>query len=298
MVSYREGRMNVNLRTRDFFFFDSEFSGIFQEHTPYEIDPDGSQKSLEKTFNGIMLFPPSDESPTSLIKTTLWSAGRGYAQYLDEITEVDPKENGTVRVTAKGFRHRGANGIWNLVIEPESQWLVREATFFSQHNPDEAVFHVKNEGLLTSKTLSFATGSVWIDNPSLDSPVEFEGYYEDASDRFTQEVFAAAKKVMDPPYPEITEITDYRADPPIVVDTARLKRESEKGLSEDLFQTLIEGDDLPKEPVRQIVPKPPPEVPEPRSNPWSRDVFIVILCLIVLAGGGFYLRTRLRKAGS
>ena len=65
------------------------------------------------------------------IKKALWSLGRGYSEYITQITNVTQLENGLLSVTAEGTDVSNRPGArWELLIDPDAAYMVREAKLY------------------------------------------------------------------------------------------------------------------------------------------------------------------------
>lgn len=77
------------------------------------------------------ICPPDKGTYRLPVTRAIWSLGRGYSEYITEITNATRQENGLVSVTAEGKDEGFRPGArWELVIDPEAAYMVREARLY------------------------------------------------------------------------------------------------------------------------------------------------------------------------
>lgn len=80
------------------------------------------------------------------LKKALWSIGRGFSDNLTAITSVTRQDNGLLSVVADGTDMVNDPGArWELVIDPQAAYMVREATFYKARKK-EPYMSVSNSG--------------------------------------------------------------------------------------------------------------------------------------------------------
>jgi hypothetical protein len=102
-------------------------------------------------------FEPVGPNYDLLIGRILWPLGRGFASRIDHITRVDTDEYELLRVAAEGSGSR-----WELVIDPQNDYLIREAKEF-RIGETEPVYEIATAGVLTGGGRSVAHTARWIE---------------------------------------------------------------------------------------------------------------------------------------
>jgi hypothetical protein len=106
-------------------------------------------------------FEPVGSTYDLLVGRFLWPLGRGFASQIDRITSVTTMADGLLKATAEG--DRGAMKCrWELVIDPEADYLVRDAKAF-RRDEKQPSYVVKTAGVLTGGGRSVAHTARWIE---------------------------------------------------------------------------------------------------------------------------------------
>ncbi|MBI4578721.1 MAG: HEAT repeat domain-containing protein, partial [Planctomycetes bacterium] len=108
-----------------------------------------------------------------LVGKVLWTTGRGYANRIDEITEIKPGPDGLIRAKAGGSR--GSPGeSWELLVDPRADYMVRSAKLFRRGQTEPWVV-VTNSGLRRSEGRCLPERAVWtMGSMGTDVPYTFE----------------------------------------------------------------------------------------------------------------------------
>ena len=139
----------------------------------------------------------SRETPTVPRRIFLWSLGRFYSKSIDEITEVQESDSGRITVSALGTKGRSFAGRWELVIEPDAGWMVREARFYKDDIPHRAGYEMKNSGTSWSGAHCIPKQAKLNYMEAVDGPREFFLYeldFEPGVEPFDEALFADAKQ--------------------------------------------------------------------------------------------------------
>ena len=125
-----------------------EFGGYRELGTSFQVKPDGSVTTTESESDYVHITKPVEPLQLREFYIMVLTSGRGYSMYLDKIDSAESLPDGLIRCRASG-RYPGANRnacTWELVIDPDAAYLVREAkAFFPQGGRLKATF--ENEGI-------------------------------------------------------------------------------------------------------------------------------------------------------
>lgn len=124
----------------------------------------------------------------------MWSMGRGYAPYLQEVLDIR-EESGLLRVQTRGtYITPNHPGIWTLLIDPAKNWLVRDASFDK--------LHLTNDGEIGEPGLPVAARAVWNDAAENSSAQEI--FFYTVSHDIPEGLFEQAHREVLGPYPART----------------------------------------------------------------------------------------------
>ena len=121
-----DGNRTIGLLSKVATLFDGTKSAQMRTETVFLISPSNEVKPDTQRHLIYLCTPDGPELALS-VKKAVWSAGRGYSRYLHEITQISKLKNGWTSVSAKGFESPSVLGKWELKIDPNASFIVREA---------------------------------------------------------------------------------------------------------------------------------------------------------------------------
>lgn len=94
----------------------------------FVVDPNGR---IVRTYDHATLWRWSLDRPYSVYQFNQLqiAMGRGFSKHLGTVKSAKSLSSGLVKVTSKGSQGPGFEGRWELTIDPNSDFLVREAVF-------------------------------------------------------------------------------------------------------------------------------------------------------------------------
>ena len=209
------------------------------------------------------------EAPTYKlpIKKVLWSLGRGYSEHITAITNVKPRDDGLLLVTAEGTDVSNRPGArWEMVIDPKAAYMVRQAELY--------------RGAEQTAFLSIVnSGTKWVgarcvpERTQLKAPFEgtraFEHQHETASDRTDQEFLRHAELTMNRPYLVHTDVHDHRMSPELYLayNAGELFPQGSKGQELDIGLDALAPDEQPDDLNSLAGQTPPATQPAELQNP-------------------------------
>ncbi|BBO35567.1 hypothetical protein PLANPX_5179 [Lacipirellula parvula] len=160
--------MAATVRATEWGYWGSDACGNHQIDLSLLVSREGQRQEVGKLYNSYV-YPPRDLSPIMNQLTYQWAMGRFFSGSIDKVLTVDKTSKNRLHVTALGRAYSGANGKWDLEIEPAAAWIVRKAKFYAAASPAVVFAEMANEGVTWS-------GSYCIPK---DSYVNFLGPLED-----------------------------------------------------------------------------------------------------------------------
>ncbi len=195
------------------YIFAPEFSaGLFAYCGPEDAGKQPSELDEASMSWMARFYPPDDPSLTFPLKRMVWSMGRGFSKYIDDLTEV--KDEGDGRLLCRGVgRGLGSRpGRWELTIDVNAGYLVRSAKFF-RGDEQTALLEMHTSGTKTVRGLSIAESADWSDQFGSKGgkiPLAANQLSVEPDAGFINEVHSK----LHGPYPGSGVLIDYRATPP------------------------------------------------------------------------------------
>lgn len=79
--------------------------------------------------------------------------GRGFSDLLDQVVSTETMENGLLKVNATGSFFSPNPGEWEIQVDPQSDYLVREATFTRDGSEDKSTMICDPSGAVSKSDL-------------------------------------------------------------------------------------------------------------------------------------------------
>lgn len=218
--------MFANVRTKEWGYWGQEASGVHQVDLTLKIGPDSSRIEVGTVYNS-MLFTPTDLSLIATPRVFQWGLGRFFAARLQRVTEVMQTGDGRVRVSAHGELYKGANGRWELEIEPAAAWMVRRAKFFPDTDPTQVDAEMMNEGTVWSGSFCIPKSArvnffgPLEDMKSVPKTTTHELTFDPVIEKFDEHLYHDSHQaVLHSKQPHLT-VTDARMSPPVITQPNR-----------------------------------------------------------------------------
>jgi hypothetical protein len=263
----------VTVRTLNVTVFSDTLSAQRITETHYTMGPDGAKETGQSTL--LSLFAPDAGDLALPPKQALWTAGRGFAPFLLEITSVRALPDGLLAVSARGKESPSDVGTWELCIDPAASYLVRQARFTEDRAP-RPFCEMSNSGLRTEGPCFYPERATWTINLGRSRATEIT--FTSAKLEADQDLLARAEKMVAEPYPPNALIMDYRTSP------------------KSTFRTDENGNLVrPTDPPRTSLGDAGPAKLSARTKAfWMLGLSVLLLSVYLLIA---YLRARARRGG-
>lgn len=203
----KEGNLFVWNVTRQQGLIENDFQARRTENVLLLVSPRGDFDEIEAAPI-VEFMQPLDRTKFIEYTTVIWSTGRGFADHLKEIIEAKKDEDGLIHFTAHGNLGSKSDGLWEMVVDPQSGYLVRSASFTGNGHKSPTV-------------ICTTMGTKWSDNCSLAERARFSTW--DRSKITTtqtvqfkleadQKLFDKLKKTLRSELPRDTEVVDWRTN--------------------------------------------------------------------------------------
>jgi hypothetical protein len=197
-------------------YFGSEYSSRTSLTEMYDLGPDGQPQKVDTEGpQVIILYHPDDSALTLPYKQIMWSLGRGYAKFINEVTELAMQEDGTIRFSANGTGLGASrNGRWEITVDPSAAYLVRSAKFFRRPDKPKPMAVITTSGTKWENGRCIPETASWEDN--------YGPGFTKRSVAYTCETIRAepdfdllkmAQEKLYGPYERYTEVIDRRMTP-------------------------------------------------------------------------------------
>jgi hypothetical protein len=190
-----------------------DFSGIWYERTLFEVHPDG-QVIEHHTKPSVELHNPGQVLDSIETYVTVLTAGRGYSRLIDDVKSVKSGAGKTILLSATGRCPDGTAVDWDLTVDPEAGYLVRDA-ICARPSGGASIAHFSNEGLKWSDRGALAEKGTFVFDPQRNASkpemiwtFSFQGLSE-TDTRMIEE----ARELLRKPYPDGVSVADFRKGP-------------------------------------------------------------------------------------
>ncbi len=114
----------------------SRVSGVFKPNA-------GKQPILTNRDRIITLFPPDSPALNRYFRQIMRTLGRGFTDWAVAVSEAHEGDDGLIAATIES--HEWGQGRWDVIVDQEAAYMVREAKFF-RSGETEPLFVVSNSG--------------------------------------------------------------------------------------------------------------------------------------------------------
>ena len=173
------------------------------------VSPTGDFADEEEAAPIVEYRQPSDRTRFIEYTSVIWSTGRGFADHLKKISELKKDESGLVHFTAHGNFSSNNDGLWEMVVDPKSGYLVRSAVFTRNGH--------ESPGFICT-----TIGTKWLDDYSVAKEARMSSW-DKSKITTTQtlqsklqpdaELFDKLRKTLRSELPKDTEVVDWRPNP-------------------------------------------------------------------------------------
>lgn len=203
----KDGNLFVWNVTRKQGLIENDFQARRKEMVLLLVSPTGDFTEVEAA-PVVEFRQPSDRTKSIQYKSVIWSTGRGFADHLKEIVETKKDESGLIHFTAHGNFVSNRDGLWEMVVDPKSGYLVRSASF-------------TGNGGRSPTFICTTMGTKWSDNCSLAKEGRFSTWDKSKitttqTVQFEREpdakLFDKLRKTLRSELPRDTEVVDWRTN--------------------------------------------------------------------------------------
>ena len=201
----KDGNLYVWNVTRKQGLIENDFQARRREMVLLIVSPTGNFSEQEAAPE-VEFRQSSDRKKFIEYTSVIWSTGRGFADHLKKIIEAKKDENGLIHFTAHGNFSPNSDGLWEMVVDPKSGYLVRSASF-------------TGNGHKSPIFICTTIGTKWFDNCSLAKEARFSSW-DKSKITTTQTVqfkpepdaklFDKLRKTLRSELPKDTEVIDWR----------------------------------------------------------------------------------------
>lgn len=141
-----KGRM-IRLRPlKRYILSNSERNDLFEELAHFHVDPNGR---ANKTFTGPALqrYPVGRPYSMHQFRPYRFAMGRDFSRDLGTIKSVKTLSTGLMEVTSEGSHGPTLPGMWELIVDPNSDYLVRKAVFTTNWLDRPTIIVTSNESI-------------------------------------------------------------------------------------------------------------------------------------------------------
>jgi len=206
----QEGNLIVWRTLEKYILFAPDRNDTLKKLMVFFVDP--NDQIVKKRNNiGLHRFSIGDRNNMYEFSQYELATGRGFSKNLGTVTSAKTLPSGLMKVTSKGSYRRGPQGNWELTLDPNSDNIVREATFIPEWM-DRPIVEVTSSGVIEKDGIKIAKyGTVKFSNvlelsvevTDISKVVGANKLYEEVLSRLTS------------PLPIGASILDMRSEKPV-----------------------------------------------------------------------------------
>ena len=146
--------------TRRTIFWGPELCSSVAFDLTFRPDSEGQVTASGHENRRVQLYRPDSEAMALFRMKIMFSLGRGYSGYIDELESVSQLGDGAMKCTGTGKWIW--NGSWELVVDPAAGYMVRSAKFLPEI-PEIPGLEVTTSGVKWFGARCVPEKSVWVD---------------------------------------------------------------------------------------------------------------------------------------
>ena len=174
----------------------------------FRPDSEGRIKASARENRHVQLYPPDSDALGLFKMRIMFSLGRGYSRYINELESVSLLEDGAIKCTGTGKWIW--NGRWELVVDPAAAYMVRSAKFLPEF-PDAPPLDVTTSGVKWFGDRCVPEKSVWVDALSSETKRHINIVCRSARSQADLELISEAEQEASGAYEGRTSVIDRRS---------------------------------------------------------------------------------------
>lgn len=192
-------------------YSDANHNDTLEKLRVFFIDPNGQ---VVKTGDNTLLhrWPAGDPANIYEFRQFQLAMGRGFSRHLGTVTSLKSLFSGGIKVTSEGSYGQGLNGSWELILDPNSDYLVREALFTVDTAPKPTII-VTSTGVMMKDGIKIAKHGTFKYSNSLEVSFEVTDISKVVGPNLLYEEVLSR---LDSPLPAGARIYDLRSKKPVV----------------------------------------------------------------------------------
>ena len=208
-----EGNLIVWRSLEKYIVFAPDRNETIEKIKSFFVDPNGKLVNKGGTQTILHRYPPGDRGYTFEFNQFQLATGRGISRRLGAVMSVKSLSSDLIKATAKGSYGSGIPlGTWELTLDPNSDYLVRRATF-TPVGADRPTVAVTSSGIMMKDGLKIAKYGTFKFSNLLELSVQVTGISKVLGpNKLYEEVLSH----LNSPLPPGSDITDFRGKKPVI----------------------------------------------------------------------------------
>lgn len=194
--------------------------GPIRRGTLYDVAP--------ATIGAEHIDAPGDGGVLTYVNDVMWSAGRGFSREVREVVRVSKRDDGILEVAANGASGRLGTIRWELVIDPEAAYMVRQAKMFAPSIEGQPYMVMSSEGTNWNGDCCYPSESSMSKIGAREVPLRGTRKFETAGFGGDEEFIESMRVALSGPFQVWMDISDYRSQPPTMTTVRPLKEQAKK----------------------------------------------------------------------
>ena len=208
----KDGNLIVWRSLEKHIFFGADRNEVIERIQSFYVDRNGTLVNKGGTQTTVFLFPLGNINHMFEFNQFELAVGRGFSKHLKTVTSIKSLSSGLMKVISHGSHGSGLKGNWELILDPNSDWLVREATLTTDGHKKPKIV-ISSSGVIVKDELKMAKYGTFRYSNLLELSVEVTDISKVVgTNTLNEEVLSR----LNSPMPPGSVIMDMRGEKPVI----------------------------------------------------------------------------------
>jgi len=209
----REGNLIVWRSLENYVVFAPDRNDKVEKIKAFFVDPNGILVDKGGTQTILQRFPAGNRDSIYEFDQFQLAAGRGFSRHLGNVTSVKTLTSGLMKTTSQGsFGGPSLQGTWELAVDPNSDYLAREAVFTIE-GMDRPSQVTTSSSVVAKDEIRLARSGTYKYSNILELSIEVTDISKVVGEN---KLYNEVLSHLNSPLPSGSEIMDHRGEKPVV----------------------------------------------------------------------------------
>jgi len=208
---YDDGNLIVWRSLEKYILSATDRNDTIEKVKVFFVNPNG--EILNKGGSNTLLHRFPVGSPDNMYQFNQFrlAAGRGFSKHLGTVTSVKSLTSGLMKITSQGSHGSALQGRWELTMDPNSDYLIREATL-TMDGMDRPSIVTTSSGIVEKDGIKLAKYGTYRSASGFELSVEVTGISKVVGDN---KLYEEVLSHLNSPLPPGSQIMDRRGEKPV-----------------------------------------------------------------------------------